>query len=197
MQAPRTVQSQQERIEQLERENRQLQGHVEQARFKNKRLQKRLKRVEQDLEKARRAVHRQAAPFSKGEPKAEPKTPGRKAGSGYGEPACRPVPQRVNEVLSAPVSRRCPCGGTVEVERIETQYQEDIVRQTVVRRFEIEVGRCQCCQARAQGRHQLQTSDALGAAKVQVGPEALAYWAHLNKQMGLSLGHTGRVLPMG
>src|SRR5437867_8569713 len=52
-------------------------------------------------------------------------------------------------------------------------------------------------QARAQGRHQLQTSDALGAAKVQVGPEALAYGAHLNKQMGLSLGHTGRVLPMG
>ena len=107
------------------------------------------------------------------------------------------MPQRVNEVLSAPVSRRCPCGGTVEVERIETQYQEDLVRQTAVRRFEIEVGRGQCCQARAQGRHQLQTSDALGAAKVQVGPEALAYGAHLNKQMGLSLGHTGRVLPMG
>src|SRR5437667_10089710 len=99
--------------------------------------------------------------------------------------------------LSAPVSRRCPCGGTVEVERIETQYQEDNVRQTVGRRFEIEVGRCQCCQARAQGRHRLQTSDALGAAKVQVGPEALAYGAHLNKQMGLSLGHTGRVLQMG
>jgi len=50
----------------------------------------------------------------------------------------------------------------VEVERIETQYQEDNVRQTVGRRFEIEVGRGQCCQA--QGRHQLQTSDALGAA---------------------------------
>ena len=80
MQAPRTTQSQQERIEQLEQENRQLQRHVEQARFKNKRLQKRLKKVEQDLEKARRAVHRQAAPFSKGEPKAGPKKPGRKSG---------------------------------------------------------------------------------------------------------------------
>src|SRR2546426_444153 len=138
MQAPRTVQSQQERIEQLERENRQLQRHMEQARFKNKRLQKRLKRMEQDLEKARRAVHRQAAPFSKGEPKAEPKTAGRKAGSGYGEPSSRPVPQRVDEVLSAPLSRRCPCGGTVQVERTEPQYQEDIVRRTVVRRFDIE-----------------------------------------------------------
>jgi len=47
---------------------------VEQARFKNKRLKRRSERLEQDLEKACRAVHRQAAPFSKGETKAEPKT---------------------------------------------------------------------------------------------------------------------------
>src|SRR5207253_10023825 len=85
MQAPRLPQSQQERLEQLEKENRQLQRQVEQGRFKNKRLKKRLERLEQDLQKARRAIHRQAAPFSKGEPKAEPKTPGRKAGGNYGE----------------------------------------------------------------------------------------------------------------
>jgi len=197
VQAPRPTQSQQERIEQLEQENRQLQRHVEQARFKNKRLQKRLKKVEQDLEKARRAVHRQAAPFSKGGPKAEPQKPGRKAGNGYGELSCRPAPQRVDEVLPAPVSRRCPCGGTVQVERTEPQYQEDIVRRTLVRRFDIEVGHCSCCGARAQGRHRLQTSDALGSAKVQVGPEALVLGAHLNKQMGLSLGHTARVFQSG
>src|ERR1035438_4145036 len=79
MQAPRPPQSQQKRLEQLEKENRQLQRQVEQGRFKNKRLKKRLERLEQDLQKARRTIHRQAAPFSKGEPKAEPKTPGRKA----------------------------------------------------------------------------------------------------------------------
>jgi hypothetical protein len=49
------------------------------------------------------------------------------------------------------------------------------------------VGYCPCCGARTQGRHPLQTSDALGAAKVQIGPEALVLGAHLNKQMGLSL----------
>ena len=200
MQAPRPPESQQERLErleQLEKENGRLRRQVEQGRFKNKRLKKRIERLEQDLEKARRALHRQAAPFSKGEPKAEPKTPGRKAGSDFGEPSFRPVPQQVNEVLAAPLSRRCPCGGTVQVERIEPQYQEDIVRKTVVRRFDIEVGHCQGCGARAQGRHPLQTSDALGAAKVQVGPEALVLGAHLNKQMGLSLGHTARVLQSG
>jgi len=197
MQAPHPPQSHQERLEQLEKENRRLQRQVEQGRFKNKRLKKRLERLEQDLEKARRAIHRQAAPFSKGAPKAEPKTPGRKGGSDFGEPSFRPVPQRVDEVLPAPLSRRCPCGGTVQVKRIEPQYQEDIVRRTVVRRFDIEVGYCQCCGARAQGRHPLQTSDALGAAKVQVGPEALVLGAHLNKQMGMSLGHTARVLQSG
>jgi len=43
----------------------------------------------------------------------------------------------------------------------------------------------------------LQTSDALGAAQVQVGPEALALAAQLNKPMGLSLGHTVEVLQLG
>ena len=81
MQAPRPPQSEPERLKQLEEENRQLQRLIEQARFKNQRLKKRIERLEQELEKARRAVHRQAAPFSKGEPKAEPKTPGRKSGS--------------------------------------------------------------------------------------------------------------------
>src|ERR1019366_5895955 len=85
MQAPRPPQSELERLKQLEEENRQLQRLVEQARFKNQRLKKRIERLEQELEKARRAVHRQAAPFSKGEPKAEPKTPCRKSGSEYGE----------------------------------------------------------------------------------------------------------------
>jgi transposase len=197
MQALRSPQSQQERLDQLEKENRQLQRQVEQGRLKNKRLKKRLERLEQDLEKARRAIRRQAAPFSKGKPKAEPKAPGRKGGSDFGEASFRSVPERVDEILPALVSRRCPCGGTVQVKRTEPQYQEDIVRRTVVRRFDIEVGYCQCCGARAQGRHPLQTSDALGAAKVQVGPEALVLGAHLNKQMGLSLGHTARVLQTG
>jgi transposase len=34
----------------------------------------------------------------------------------------------------------------------------------------------------------LQTSDALGAAAVQIGPDAVAMSAVLNKQLGLSFG---------
>jgi transposase len=43
----------------------------------------------------------------------------------------------------------------------------------------------------------LQTSDAVGVGKVQLGPEALTLAAILNKQMGLSLGHTQQVLLHG
>ena len=39
-----------------------------------------------------------------------------------------------------------------------------------------------------QGRHPLQTSDALGAAAVQLGPQALALAVLLNKQFGVSFG---------
>jgi transposase len=85
----------------------------------------------------------------------------------------------------------------VESESCETQYQEEIVRRTVVRRFDIAVGRCRECQRRVQGRHRLQTSDAVGVGSVQLGPEALTLAAILNKQMGLSLGHTRQVLSYG
>jgi transposase len=85
----------------------------------------------------------------------------------------------------------------VEAESRETQYQEEIVRRTIVRRFDIAVGRCSACHRRVQGRHPLQTSDAVGVGNVQLGPEALTLAAILNKQMGLSLGHTRQVLSYG
>src|SRR2546422_6697731 len=50
---------------------------------------------------------------------------------------------------------------------------------------------------RSQGRHPLQTSDALGAAGVQVGPQALTLAEHLNKQMGISHERAAQVLEWG
>src|SRR5258708_39916662 len=69
--------------------------------------------------------------------------------------------------------------------------------RAVGRRFDIAVGCGRNCSGRVQGRHPLQTSDAVGVGGVQVGPEALTLAAILNKQMGLSLGHTRQVLSYG
>lgn len=186
------------RLEELEKENRWLREQLDRALNENERLKQENERLRRQLEEALRATHRQAAPFSRGQPKPNPKPPGRKAGQEYGQHHCRALPRRVDERIAVPLPPRCPgCGGRVEFQRTESQYQEDIVRRTVVRRFEVAVGGCRRCGRRVQARHPWQTSDALGAAQVQLGPEALALAAQLNKQMGLSLGHTAEVLKLG
>ena len=162
-----------------------------------RRLTRRLDELEDEvarlrgaLEEARRAGKRQASPFSKGSPKTDPKRPGRKSGEDHGPAAFRAIPKRVDEIFNAPLPDSCPCcGGGLETERIATQYQTEIPRvDPVVRRFEVHVGRCVACGTRVQGRHPLQTSDALGAAASQLGPHALSLATHLNKVLGATYG---------
>jgi transposase len=141
------------------------------------------------LEELRRAGKRQAAPFGKGPPQSKPKRPGRKAGADYGAKAHRPPPQQIDEVLEAPLPDSCPqCGGTLEEIHVAQQYQVEIPRRPIHRQFNVHVGRCRHCQRRVQGRHPLQTSNALGAAASQLGPDAQAAIVELNKQGGLSHG---------
>ena len=185
-------------LDQAQQENEHLRKENERLRRETERLKQETERLRRELEAALRASKRQAAPHSRGTPKANPQRPGRKPGRRYGRQACRPIPKRVDERTTVPLPERCPhCGGGVEPESSETQYQEEIVRRTIVRRFDIAVGRCCDCQRRVQGRHPLQTSDAVGVGNVQLGPEALTLAAILNKQMGLSLGHTRQVLSYG
>lgn len=181
------------------RELDRVQQENDRLRKENEHLKQEAERLRRELEAALRAAKRQAAPHSRGNPKANPKRPGRKSGRGYGRQACRPLPSQVDEQIPVPLPECCPhCGAEgVEPESCETQYQEEIVRRTVVRRFDIVVGRCRQCRRRVQGRHRLQTSDAVGVGSVQLGPEALTLAAILNKQMGLSLGHTQQVLSYG
>src|SRR6266849_2097198 len=185
-------------LDQAQQENEHLRKENERLRKEAERLKQETERLRRELEAALRASKRQAAPHSRGTPKANPQRPGRKPGRRYGRQSCRPIPARVDERITVPLPERCPhCGGGVESESCETQYQEEIVRRTVVRRFDIAVGRCRDCRRRVQGRHRLQTSDAVGVGSVQLGPEALTLAAILNKQMGLSLGHTRQVLCYG
>src|SRR3954447_19324311 len=94
-------------------------------------LEARVATLEQALQQAARAGKRQAAPFSKGPPKPDPKPPGRKprdrdrpqpppkgprpqAGRRlrpHPRVRGRAAPPRVDEVHDAPLPARCPCGG--------------------------------------------------------------------------------------
>ena len=143
------------------------------------------------LEEARQAGKRQAAPFRKGPPQSQPKTPGRKAGDAHGRHGHRPPPAaaQLHEILEATLPEACPCcGGSLLETTVAQQFQTEIPREPLRRQFNVHVGQCQQCGQRVQGRHPLQTSDALGAAASQVGPDAQAAIVSLNKQAGLSHG---------
>ena len=174
--------------ERLERENRRLHK-------RNERLEDQNARLKRELAAARRAGCRQAAPFAK--PLAPNlRRPGRRAGADYGVAARRSRPARVDERHDAPLPPACPdCGGSLRPTGVATQVQEELpVPQVVVREFQVAIGACRACGRRVQGRHRLQSSDALGAAGVQLGPQAVAWAAILNKQLGLSFGKVATLL---
>jgi transposase len=61
-------------------------------------------------------------------------------------------------------------------------------RRPLVRQFNVHLGQCRNGSRHLQGRHPLQTPDALGAAASQLGPDAQAAIVLLNKELGLSHG---------
>ena len=182
--------------ESLQREKSRLQRKSNRLQGENDRLKQEIERLKRQLAEARRAGRRQAAPFAKDRPQGRGRRPGRRAGAAYGRQGCRPRPARVDETHSAPVPVACPdCGGAVEVTRVASQYQEELPAvRPVVRRFDIEVGHCSQCQRRVQGRHVLQTSDALGAAGVQLGPGVVALVVELHTEMGMPLAKVAHLL---
>jgi transposase len=158
--------------------------------------EKRISHLEKLIEKLQRKGKRQAAPFSKGEPKAAPKAPGRKAGAQYGQAATRPVPRRVDEAIEVPCPLYCEsCQGKVRLQGKESQYQIDLPPvRPMTTEFVVHYGECQDCGRRVHGRHSRQISSALGVGKVQLGPGVISWTAYLNKIGGLSYGKIADVL---
>src|SRR2546421_10956441 len=103
----------------------------------------RLGQLENAVTGLQRTGKRQAAPFSRGAPKANPKKQGRKPGEDYGPKAHRAVPERIpDRELSAPLPERCPdCGGEVEAIGEGTQFIEDIAIETVITKVVVARGR--------------------------------------------------------
>lgn len=181
-------------VERLRKENQELRQDRERLKEEKERLRKENERLKRQLEEAQRAHKRQAAPFSRGRRKKHPKKPGRKSGCSYGQRFSKAIPDKVDEIIAVPAPTQCKCGGELKVERRESQYQQEIVRKTIWRRFDIPICRCQKCNTRVQGRDPRQTSDALGAAGVQLGPEALALAIKMNKGLGMPHADVAAVL---
>ena len=177
-------------IAEKDRQTTQVEVRVRQLEAQNVGLEARIVQLERLLEKATRDGKRQAAPFSKGPPKEKPKKPGRKSGTKYGPKAYRPLPeQEPDEVIHVPLPAHCDaCGGAVDEDHVDQQVQMEIPRRPIIRRFDIHIGKCRQCGKRFRPRHALQTSDALGAAASQLGPDLQAMIAMMKGKYGLSYG---------
>jgi transposase len=161
-----------------------------QLRAENEQLRARVAELEKALGKAERSGKRQAAPFSRNKPKKERKKNGRKAGAEHGPHAHRPgpTPTEIDEVHQAPLPDACPHCGHDQFDDLPTveQYQEDLPLEPIRRKIVIHKGTCRKCGQRVQGRHRLQTNDAVGACAAQIGPVAQAAVVYLNKHAGMS-----------
>ena len=166
---------------------RQLMKLVAGLRRQVDRLEQENKDLRDKLDDAKRAGKRQAGPHSKGAPKVEPKTPGQKPGH---VAVNRAVPEKVDRSVRAQLPTHCECGGCIIQDDEKAQYQIDIPRPipVTVTRFDVAIGHCDICAKRHQGRHPEQTSDALGAAGVQIGPNTLGLASELKHRHGLSYG---------
>lgn len=182
--------------ERLRAENAALRQRVGELEERVVELEAALAGVKGQLEEAQRAGKRQAAPFSKGPPKANPKPPGRKAGH---PPAHRPRPERVDRVLEAELPAVCPfCGGELSDHETQEQFLIDIPPvQPIVTQFNVHIAYCTDCGQRVQGHHPEQVSDALGAAAVQLGPRVLGWAAELKHGMGIPYRKIERVFSVG
>ena len=176
--------------EELAAENRRLKAEVQGLKAK---VQELLLLVE----KLSGESKRQAAPFRKqDQPTADPKKPGRKSGRRHGPHAQRAVPPRIDETYDVPLPPQCPhCGDQhLRTTHVAPQYQTEIPRTVIYRRFDVQVGVCDRCGHAVQSRHALQTSTARGAAASQLGPNIHAALAIMNKQLGLSHGKCVKLL---
>jgi transposase len=186
-------------LERLRQEHERLQRELERSERERERLREERDRLEKALEVARRAAKRQAAPFSKGPPQANPRRPRRKPGRAYGPRAWRRAPEHVDEVIEVLPPRACrACGGAIVRDRVDVQYQTDLppVRPHVTA-FHVHVGHCRRCGRRAQGRDARQTSTATGAAASQVGPRAVAWATWLHTELGVPFAKVATILRTG
>lgn len=149
-----------------------------------------LAQLEQKLEETARRAFRQAAPFRLPESRrqASPRRPGRPTGH---PGSYRPRPTRIDQHFKVPL-KHCPeCQGPVQQVRDLKQFIEEIPPvQPVNIELITQEGYCPCCDRLVRSTHPLQVSLAEGAARVQLGPNALAIAVELNKVKGLSMRKT-------
>ena len=176
-----------EELYELIRQQHQL---VEELRKQNEELRK-------QVEELRRKSHRQATPFSKNQPKANPKPPGRKQGQGVFTNRPAPPERWTDVTVNATMPERCPdCGGQVDWQRTDTATTTDIAQRTepLVTRYSVPVCRCRQCGKNVRGKAPGLAEDQAGATAHRVGAVAMATAHALHYGTGIPVRKVPEVL---
>src|SRR4051795_10955936 len=139
---------------------------------------------------------RQAAPFSRGQRKAQPKRPGRKPGRGRFTFRTLPTP---DQWTAPPIEVRLPdpacsgCGEPLQEHRVELAAVTDLPPRPkpVVQPYRVWVYRCPACETTVRAPHPDLAPDQFGATAHRIGPRAMAA-AHATHY---GLGAPGRKVP--
>jgi hypothetical protein len=163
------------RIEELEQENENLREQLRQKQAELEEADAEIKRLRQELKEAQQAGHQQSPKRKK---KDKPKRPGRKPGQGAFRRRTAPCSNPSTPPEGVPVTVvRCPCcGGELKFERVDEVSNTDIPPQPEpeIRRYAVEVFRCQACGQRTRGTHPDVAPDQYGATAHRLGRRVMA-----------------------
>jgi transposase len=149
-----------------------------------------------EVERLKGSQNRPAAPFSKNQPKADPKRPGRRPGQGPFLRRTEPV-QPPTVTVEAEVPSCCPaCGGPLEAEGLEVATTIDLPAspQPVVTAYRVPHCRCQKCGKRVRGTAPGLAPDQTGATAHRVGPGVMAAAHALHYGTGIPVRKVPAVL---
>jgi transposase len=161
---------------------RELEREVEGLRAQLRQALERIRALEAEVRRGRR----QATPFSREKPKADPKPPGRRAGEGEFRHRSPPTEAEITHRHEVPLPCCPSCGGEIQERQRHVHYQLDLPEvKPIWSRFETERGTCGSCGLHVESRHPEQLSTAMGAAAVSVGPRAKALSSDLKHRLGV------------
>ena len=165
-----------QRIEELEQENEALREQLRRQQTELEQADAEIERLRQQLKDAQRASRQ---PNTKRKKKGKPKRPGRKPGQG---PFARRQAPETSPSTPPPVAvpvtvTQCPCcGGKLKFERVDEVSNTDIPPQPEpeIRRYQVEVFRCQACGQKTRGAHPDVAPDQYGVTAHRVGRRVMA-----------------------
>lgn len=180
------------RGDRLERANARLERKLDEMMERQEQLQTEIRDLVRKLNEALRAAKRQATPFARRKRKQHRRKPGRKPGH---PGASQSTPDHVDEEIFEPLTG-CPCcGGAVRDILDHEQFVVDLPKiEAHVKHIVTQSGHCDRCRKRVRSTHPDQVSNAGGAARVALGPNALGLAADLKHRYGMAYRDVAELL---